>query len=340
MICPFALPNIGGVETHLEKLRIYLKKHNWQVILSTYQPLTTRVKGERYEKKENIEIYRFPWFANGLFPKLEHKYLLCLVYLFPGIFYQTMWLYFKNRKRISVIHSHGLTAALVAKMLPTRKRKIISTHAIYGLNHRRFLAKMVSNCLSGFDKILAVGQPSRTELVGCGLPVEKISVHPNWVDLDFWKPFNYTRKKMSVLFVGRKIKKKGIRTFYDLQRLLPKIIFQAVHNVTPATLRELYNFSTVLLMPIEYDEGYGAVYLEALACGCPIITARRGCLPYFLDDTVADMLDRPSVMDYKKLLEFYYEFPQLLEDKRKLCREYAEKNFSDRNAEVILNAYK
>jgi len=48
--------------------------------------------------------------------------------------------------------------------------------------------------------------------------------------------------------------------------------------VSQEELVQLYNLATVFLMPSLY-EGFGLPILEAMACGCPVITSKEGSLP-------------------------------------------------------------
>ena len=63
--------------------------------------------------------------------------------------------------------------------------------------------------------------------------------------------------------------------------------------------RELYRNAYCLLMPITWDEPFGLVLTEAMACGTPVIAFRRGAVPEivrdgetgFIVDTVEEMAE-------------------------------------------------
>lgn len=373
MICPFAKPNIGGVEAHLEKLANCISKRKYKEILVTYQPLTTRAKGARYEKGENIEIYRTAWFGNGWFQKLEPYFPLVFIYLFPGLFLKSLLLYIKRHKEVDVIHAHGFVAAAITKILVKiiKKSCVVSTHAIYKLQRRRILKTLIRWLLKDFDTILAVGEPSKKELIAIGFEEEKIMVHPNWVDTDVFKPldrdqcrkaFNLRPNDFVVLFLGRFIEIKGLLILLEVAKRIKrdmKFVFVGdgplagvVQNAAKTSDRivycgklsddgiiKAYNAADVFVSPVLYEEGFASVYLESLACGTPVISARRGCLPYFLSPEVADLLPAVNAETVFEVLENNFEAKDTVNGKRSLCREYAEENFGEKNAEVILNSY-
>jgi len=55
--------------------------------------------------------------------------------------------------------------------------------------------------------------------------------------------------------------------------------------VSEKELVGLYNLATAFVMPSLY-EGFGLPILEAMACGCPVITSREGSLPEVAGDSV------------------------------------------------------
>lgn len=374
MICPFAHPNIGGVETHLSKLTDYLVKRGHFVCLLTYQPLTTKARGSAVEKHPGLEIHRLSWFGYNFFPKLEPYFPLVLLYLFPGLFVGSLIFYLRHHREVDVIHAHGFAAALVVKILVKifPKRTVVSTHAVYSLRGRKLLAALVKLLLRSFDAILAVGETSREELVAIGLDEKKVRVHPNWIDLSVFTPHLLPVKKgagLTVLFVGRFLEKKGVKILLDASEKLSEMRFVFVgggeleNEVRAAAekqgnvqyvgklfqdkpeelqkLIEYYGAADFLASPVLYDEGFSAVLLEACACGTPIMISRRGCPEYFLDETVAVFLNRePTADEVVEKLNFYLSHPQELQKLQAACRPFAEKNFSEKNAEVILESYR
>jgi len=372
MICPFASPNIGGVEAHLDKLIDKLLARGYRIHLIAYQPLTTKARGPAYEKRGNLEIYRVRWFGYNLFHKLEPYFFATFLYLFPGLFFKCCAFYMKRHGEIDVIHAHGLTGALIARLLTKiyPKRSVTSTHAVYNFEQRKLLAFLVKSILRGFDKILAVGEMSRRELEAIGIPADRIEIHPNWIDLDRFRPMDKMESKrvlgletypFVVLYLGRLIEQKGVLTLLaaakelkgkatfvfvgdgPLAEVLRKeaagtdqVVFRG--KVDHADLVRYYNAADLFTLPSQYNEGFATVILEALACGTPALVTNRGCVPWYVDETVADLVEpvRDVLVDK---MRGYIEQPDILRGKAERCRSYAEKHFSEKNFEVILRSY-
>jgi len=65
--------------------------------------------------------------------------------------------------------------------------------------------------------------------------------------------------------------------FQHLARLHPKKIIR-LGVVPERDLAEIYNLATVYAQPSR-DEGFGLPVLEAMSCGCPVLSSGRGSLP-------------------------------------------------------------
>ena len=226
-------PNIGGVETHLQDLLNYLKtKNKFKIYVLTYQPITTKARGKYFERYDNISIIRLPWIGFNLFHKLEPYPIFEFLYITPWLFLWTIiFLLFKG-KYIDIIHSQGFNAAFIARLQKKiyNKRFIVSTHAVYEMNPSSFMAKMVKWTLVGADKILALSEASRKELIKVGLDPLKINTFTYWLDQDVFKPMEKMeaktiiglQNKFIVLFVGRFIKVKGIDLLLDVAKAINK----------------------------------------------------------------------------------------------------------------------
>lgn len=372
IICPFASPNQGGVESHLQKLTSFIAGKGRKTIIVSYQPLTTPVKAPFYENNANYEIYRMPWFGVGLFPKIEHNSLLTFLYLVPGLLLLSLIIGIKRRKEIEVIHAHGFAAGFIGLILGTllKKRRVISTHAIYNFDDRPLLAKLIKTLLSPYDYILAVGQPSLDELVKIGIPKDKIAVHPNWVDTNFFKPINSKgkRSKIQAIFVGRGLEKKGIFIIGELAIKNPEINFIARIGDGPDLQRfvakysklpnlsirtklpqdfekkmeiicQEYQESDIFLIPSLYPEGFATVVLEAASSGLATISSNLGCLPDMLKDS-GSILIEPSLINFNNELNKLIINSQDLSLRKEKIRNFALKHFSDKNANIIFASYK
>ena len=69
--------------------------------------------------------------------------------------------------------------------------------------------------------------------------------------------------------------------------------FRFTFYPTDAELRHLYSTSTVLLYPSRV-EGFGLPPLEAMACGCPVVTTDVGAIPEFAQDGINAFVIKPG----------------------------------------------
>ncbi len=163
------------------------------------------------------------------------------------------------------------------------------------------------------DVVIVNSRAVKAELRARGLPIRRLEVIPNGVDLKFYQPpSGMARKNGSILFVGRLVPQKGIdvllRAFGAVLRRLPEarlvvagdgelqIYFERLtrrlgfpHRVsfeswqTGSSLLRLYHEAQVVVVPSWY-EPFGIVALEAMACGCPVIASRVGGLEEIVED--------------------------------------------------------
>jgi glycosyltransferase involved in cell wall biosynthesis len=119
---------------------------------------------------------------------------------------------------------------------------------------------------------------------------------------------------------------------YFSERILPHVdgnIITYIGAVDDSSKNELLGRSAALLLPLLWEEPFGIVMTEALACGTPVIGLRRGSLPEIVQQGVngfvCDSVD-----------QMVSAVGRLAEIDRRDCRRIAEENFSDH---VIVNRY-
>lgn len=360
-------PNIGGVETHLDDLVCVLTNRNWEVLVLTYKPLTTKVSANIYEKGRSSTIIRIPWFP-GLFYKLVHHPLLEFIYLLPGLFFAAP--FFIILENPSVIHANGLVAGFVGVFWGKvfGKKTIVSTHSIYSFpkdglykNFATFIFKQANYCLG-------LSRQASAEIESLGVAKTKVKNFTYWVDLGKFKKIKEAKNKLGwkenfiVLFVGRLVPEKGIFELLESVKMWDngislKIIgsgpleYQVkekasklknvdfIEGIDSNNLPTYYSGADLLIVPSVSEEGFGRVILESLACGTPVIGARRGAIPDAIDKSVGEIIDiNPE--NIKNAVENFYKSRNELEKLAKNCRKFAERRYSEKNAEAIIKLYK
>jgi glycosyltransferase involved in cell wall biosynthesis len=92
---------------------------------------------------------------------------------------------------------------------------------------------------------------------------------------------------------------------------------------------KLLGSAAALLMPIEWNEPFGIVMVEALACGTPVIGMESGAIPEIVEDGITGACCG-SVEEMINAARFIHKYD------RYSCRRVAETEFS---SDVIINQY-
>ncbi len=359
-------PNIGGVETHLDDLCKTLTKKGFFVSVLTYQPLQTKANWQIYEKEKNLEILRIPWIPN-LFYKLVNLPILEFIYLLPGLFLVTP--FFLIMKKINIIHAHGLVAGFVGvfwgKLFGLRV--VISTHSIYNFPEKGLYRAFASFIFKNSSFCLGLSKQATDEIASLGVNINKVKNFTYWIDLEKFKKIIDAKKKLGwkekfiVLFVGRLVPEKGVKLLLESVRSWDKNIslkiigsgplesrikevsstlanIDFIEEVNHDSLPLYYSGSDILIVPSIHEEGFGRVILEALACGTPVIGAKRGAISEAMDETVGKLIN-VSVENIRETVNYFYIHQKILSKLAKNCRTFAERRYAEKNAETIIRAY-
>lgn len=95
-----------------------------------------------------------------------------------------------------------------------------------------------------------------------------------------------------LVLAGNKIE-TGPSAIYFQEQIAPHIDGEQITYIGPVNNRErdkLLGNALCLLVPIEWEEPYGLVFAEALACGTPVISTARGAVPEIIRDGIEGKL--------------------------------------------------
>jgi glycosyltransferase involved in cell wall biosynthesis len=124
---------------------------------------------------------------------------------------------------------------------------------------------------------------------------------------------------------------------YFESRIRPFIDGDAVVYVGPvddAEKNRLLGKARALLMPVLWEEPFGIVMVEAMACGTPVLGFNRGAVPEIVEDGISGFVRG----DVDGLVE---GVARLGEIDRRHCRDRVERQFSDTIlADRYLSAYR
>jgi glycosyltransferase involved in cell wall biosynthesis len=166
------------------------------------------------------------------------------------------------------------------------------------------------------DRYIALTEFARNKLIAGGLPGERISIKPNFVEPD---PGLREGSGDYALFAGRLTEEKGVHTLLDAwKRLGPEVRLHIAgdgplrdalahridsEGIAGATLlgslsrEELMSElrgARMLVFPSEWYEGMPMAIVEAFACGVPTIASRLGGMQEMIDDGKNGLLVAPA----------------------------------------------
>jgi glycosyltransferase involved in cell wall biosynthesis len=221
---------------------------------------------------------------------------------------QSLW----AARDCDVIYAHGRVDYLRA-ILKTGRPTLVKFPNPITQQEIDFLEARNKSCPKSDGLALHLISNSQRQLVRTDLPVHVIG---NPVDTEYFTcgPGNGGY----LLILGRISPMKGVDTAIDIARscrmplviagnigshpedqehfdqaIRPHIDGQTVRWTGPVNdlqKRELLQGAKALLFPIRWEEPFGTVMVEALACGTPVIAMRRGAAPEVVDHGRTGML--------------------------------------------------
>ena len=115
----------------------------------------------------------------------------------------------------------------------------------------------------------------------------------------------------------------------EIEPFLNRDGVEYIGPVNDGQKNELLGAAAAMIVPIEWNEPFGIVFAESLACGTPVISCPLGALPEIVKHGQHGFLIRNQDEGLEAI-------SRLGEIKREDCRQQAEKRFS---REVVVGQY-
>ena len=246
-----------------------------------------------------------------------------------------------SRFRPSIVHSFSRLLYL-APLLPRRIPKIMSYQRFAG-GRQISLAALV-----GGSSLMFTGCSKFIATMGGKYGGDWRAI-PNFVDTDFYEFKSSAPDDAPLVFLSRVEREKGAHWAIEIAKKTGRRLLIAGnyaddgpqrqywdHMIKPElgnngieyvgavgdeAKRQLLGSAAAMVVPIQWDEPFGIVFAEALACGTPVITCPRGATPEIIRDGIDGFLIR-DVSEGCRAVQ------RLGTIDRRQCRERAEQAFS------------
>lgn len=130
------------------------------------------------------------------------------------------------------------------------------------------------------------------------------------------------------------------------QKYVGNLLSETINFIGPQAFKEKINYyknAKAFIFPIQWEEPFGLVMIEAMATGTPVITFARGSIPEVIEDGVTGFIVNPSDDDIRgnwlikktgieglcQAVERIYAMSENdYKQMRRNCRDHVEKNFT------------
>lgn len=311
-VSPYFHPYVGGQERYVRSLCRALvdRGHDVEIFTSNFP------KGKKHELIDGIEVRRFDIIGRPLNNPISLTLFFHLL---------------KHCKRFDIVHVHNEHAAssLYCAILKSYKNfpLVVTCHGRLKFDN---LAKdlivyaydktLGAGLLKKADKVITLSYSDKKHILSLGVPIEKISVIPNGVDLseyDFQhsdppKEITFEGKRV-VLFVGPILKRKGpqllIRAIPLIVKEHPDTVFVFVGRgsfkerteklsrelgvkkfvyftgyIPKDQLHYLYKRSDIFVLPSS-SEGFPYTVLDAMVFSKAIVSTAIPCIEEYLSES-------------------------------------------------------
>jgi alpha-maltose-1-phosphate synthase len=216
------------------------------------------------------------------------------------------------------------------------------------------------------DLLIAVTEKSKHALMEEGVNEKKIVVIPPGIDLDRFRPFRsklreFFQEEIVILFIGRLTEEKGIiellnameQIWFQERTVRPRLIICGdgrlkeyvlqkrerfpityYENFQYSSITDLYNTCDIFVLPSKstkgWQEQFGMVLIEAMACGKPVVSTTSGSIPYVVDNDCSLLVEAGNTTALRDAIMKLMDDIKLRKEMGGKAREFAEKKYDNR----------
>jgi len=204
-------------------------------------------------------------------------------------------------------------------------------------------------------RYIVLNEFCRRKFIDGGLPANKLSIKPNFVDVPVADDLN----RQGGLFVGRLAEEKGIAVLLKALDVSPQISVDVVgtgpaepavstHRSVrfhgwqeSAVILKMMREAAYLVLPSICYESFPRTLVEAFACGLPVIVSRLGAMAEIVEEGKTGLLFEPdSAEDLTKKMLWAEANPKAMRDMGKNARrEYEAKYTAEINYQKLRLIY-
>ncbi|HDZ54829.1 MAG TPA: glycosyltransferase family 4 protein [Candidatus Nealsonbacteria bacterium] len=321
----------GGTELVVYNLTKELVRRGHKVTLFATKNSKTSANLE-YAFKKALGLGMMKNLLSGLAQKLSWAHAL------PSLYHAV--LPFEKASQFDIIHNHFHYYGLFFSSLI--KTPVLTTyHGDFATAERSRIEKLIlEKYKKNFWTAISKSQKNQVKtklnflkVIYHGVPIENFPFSQEHQNYLAWLG-RITKKKglLEAIKVAKKTKNKLVIAGtvnprdreYFRKEIKPKIDNKLIFFIGPVNYQKkvkLLKNAKALLYPISWEEPFGLVMIEALACGCPVIAFNQGSVPEIVKNNETGFI-------VKNTLEMAGAIKDIDKINRKKCRERVEKNFT------------
>jgi glycosyltransferase involved in cell wall biosynthesis len=294
------IPKEGGVTTYIEEITAFLLRKNYFVYILTFTKSDRSSEFLRESLDNFVEILLLPQDIYNLYKLIISANITIIV---SNLYYSLLLPFIPSKRKVHVLHGFGKVETGIARFLIGNLSNLIGNY---------FSSRVIANSYltSSVNRVLGI---KNSEIAPLGIP----NIFSQ-AEVDFHKS-----REIDLLYVGRIHPSKGLiriaegislcQSTYNIkvnfhivgdlssslayQERLEKLLFSVdvkfYGYVCKQDLLKLYT-NAKLFISLNPDEPFGFSYVEALACGTPVIAPLGSGISAFVNDKVALLINVDS----------------------------------------------